>query len=214
MATADSKPNPKRPVSEDPPESEYPLQTVWYTTGGHKVIIGNEKDKEAISIIHAKGTNIQIYPDGMISILTPGEYRQHSKAQVITVEGNSDTHVKGHNKTTVGGGTHIEVAGDVSMVVGGSVTMVSPDGDFNIRSKNMLFSAAGNVNFNVGGNFLTDVKGSATMMSDGNGAVLTKAALSLKANGRTAIKGSEIHHNNNSDQGAGGQIDANRLTQV
>ena len=211
---AGSKPNPKRQVEQQPEESKYPLNTVYTTTGGHVITIGNERGKEAISIVHAKGTNIQIYPDGMISIYTPGEYRQHSKSATISTDkGNYDIHVNGYENKTVSGGMMVQVVGDANMVVGGSVTMLTPQGDFNVRSKNMLFTASDNVNFNVGGNFMADIKGTSTIMSDGAAAVLTNASLDLKGGGRTAIKGSEIHHNNGSDQAASGQIAANRLNQ-
>ncbi len=166
MPAAGSAPKPERPIKDAPPEGKYPLTTRYTTTGGHVVNIVNEKDKESISIFHAKGTNIQIYPDGMISIYTPGEYRQHSKSSTISVEGNTDEFIDGHEVKNVTGGTRVTIAGDAHLTVGGTTTM-NCIGDFALKAKNIYMGADNNFNMAALGNLNMESKGNMEISSIG-----------------------------------------------
>lgn len=187
MAVPDSKPNPERPVKKAPTESEYPLETRWTTTGGHVIRIGNEKDKESISIFHAKGTNIQIYPDGMISIYTPGEYRQHSKSSTISVEGNTDEFIDGHEVKNVTGGTRVTIAGDAHLTVGGTTTM-NCIGDFALKAKNVYMGADNNFNIAAIGNLNMESKGNMEISSVGQMKQTSQGAMTASTRSTMVIE--------------------------
>lgn len=164
------------------PESKYPLNQVYQTAGGVRVIVGNEPGKECIKIFHPSGSYVEYMPNGKVVSFNVGENKQYNKGGVtITVDESNDVHIKGHSKIQVGGGAHVEVAGDAGLIIGGSVAMSIPGGDFSVQAKHMYLGATGNFNLNV--------EGKMTLSSNGASIFESKAPMHVGSAGTITVQG-------------------------
>lgn len=153
--------------------SKYPHQQVWQMTGGHRLVVSNEKGKEAVRFFHPSGSYFEFQPDGKVTAFTVGENKVYNKGGVtLSIDENNDVQVAGHNKLYVAGGGHIQVNGDVDIVAGGKANLALPGGSLGISMNgNMFLATSGKMIFNAQGG--VDFQGSefkvtAPMKLEGN----------------------------------------------
>jgi len=175
-----NKPTKDRIETDETPESQYPYNNVWQFPGGVRLVVGDERGKEAIKLFHPSGTYVEFFPDGKLATMTIGENKQYNKGGVtITVDENSDIHIGGHHKMTVAGGTHVEIQGDAGVVIGGKTAMAVL-GDLGLSvNGNMYLAAKGSINMNAMGNMNIQAQGT---MYHGSGSQHTIQATNLALN--------------------------------
>ena len=161
MSEAEQDTDKNRAQTTTTEQSTYPDHHVYYTHGGQRFEIGNQKGRECIKVFHPSGSYCEWFPDGKFYQMNIGENKQYNKGGVtITVDENNDVHIKGHSKLQIGGGCHIEVSGDAGIVVGGNAAMA-------MLGKGTALSAKGNLYLGVDGDLNMNVKGATNITSGG-----------------------------------------------
>lgn len=146
--------------------SKYPLEDVYQSVGGIRIVISNEEGKESYRIMHPSGSYTEMQPDGTTVNFNIGKATTYVKGGlVLSVDENNDVRISGHNTLRVAGGSHIEVAGDAGIMVKGDVALAGLGNMGMSVNGNVYLGAKGDFNMNVAGKASFKVAGDLTMGS-------------------------------------------------
>lgn len=89
-------------------QTGYPNVRGWIFKNGHKILVDSNSGSAAIKIIHSKGSQVLMNPDGSITVQSPGK---------VDVEAGGDCVVNASGKVNVTAG------GDVNVTAGGNAVV-------------------------------------------------------------------------------------------
>lgn len=157
---------------EDYPEgvsqSTYPLNHVRHSEAGHVMEVDDTPDGERLHMYHAKGTFVEIQPDGSKVTkvvgndyeITIGDKDVYVKGSVnITIDGDVRQVIHGNKIEEIDGDYMMTVRGDyVKKVAGNEAKEIMSDKATNING-NLNQRVSKNVNLTTVGSFVDSIKG-------------------------------------------------------
>ena len=111
-----------------------PMNKVISSTGGHSIQLDSNPEARRVSIIHATGSHVEMYPDGRV------KYKSVGARQDVTI-GNSEMIVQGDFNITVDGGTRILVRNGALEIQADAGAAINVKGELKLNADNILMRA-------------------------------------------------------------------------
>ena len=182
--------------------SQYPLNTVTTTQGGHVFEMNDTPGGERILLLHQSGAGIDVRPDGSIIVNARGNRVDVSNGDHrLVVEGNGNVsyfgnlnlNVSGDYNVTVGGNYTLKVSGNyIQNIVGSLFTTVNGILKEVVSKSKSVITLGGSTVF-TNGNFSNYVKGVYTSVVKGTASYTHGGTVSMTAETEFDIASNNIN---------------------